>query len=148
MGIWDRLGKVIENSVKDFIDDDDAAIFGQKDRAPSDPDFDAAFDELNDYLNQDRKQRQDSPNNDSGRQPNGTADIPEALRPDFAELGVDSGASAGECKAAYKRLLKIHHPDRHAGHAGNFKKATDKTARINAAYDRIETWRKGQQGSF
>jgi curved DNA-binding protein CbpA len=43
---------------------------------------------------------------------------------------------------AYKKLLKIHHPDRHAGHPGNMKKATEKSARINAAYQKIEHWRE------
>jgi DnaJ-domain-containing protein 1 len=69
---------------------------------------------------------------------------PEELRPDFAELGLPFGASAEECKAAYKKLLNIHHPDRHAGHPGNMKKATEKSARINTAYDRIEKWRNGR----
>jgi len=68
--------------------------------------------------------------------------LPESLRKDFAELGVPFGASADDCKAAYKKLLKIHHPDRHAGHPGNMKKATEKSARINAAYQRIEHWRE------
>jgi hypothetical protein len=67
---------------------------------------------------------------------------PEELRPDFAELGLPFGASTEACKAAYKKLLNIHHPDRHAGHPENMKKATEKSARINAAYDRIEKWRK------
>ncbi|MDR1971100.1 MAG: J domain-containing protein [Treponema sp.] len=68
---------------------------------------------------------------------------PEELRPDFAELGLPFGAAEEECKAAYKKLIKRHHPDRHAGHEGNMKKATEKSARINAAYDRIEKWRGG-----
>jgi DnaJ-domain-containing protein 1 len=68
--------------------------------------------------------------------------LPESLRKDFAELGVAFGASADDCKAAYKKLLKIHHPDRHAGHPGNMKKATEKSARINAAYQKIEHWRE------
>jgi DnaJ-domain-containing protein 1 len=71
---------------------------------------------------------------------------PENLRPDFAELGLPFGAGAEDCKAAYKRLLKLHHPDRHAGHEGNMKKATEKTTRINAAYDRIEKWRTEKSG--
>jgi hypothetical protein len=69
---------------------------------------------------------------------------PEELRPDFAELGLPFGAGAEECKMAYRRLLKLHHPDRHAGHQGNMEKATRKMARINAAYDRIERWRAGK----
>ncbi|MDR2631686.1 MAG: J domain-containing protein [Spirochaetaceae bacterium] len=64
------------------------------------------------------------------------------MRRDFEELGLSPGASAAECKAAYKQLLKKHHPDRHAGHPGNMKKATEKSARLNAAYDRIERWRR------
>jgi len=68
--------------------------------------------------------------------------LPEILRKDFAELGVAFGASADDCKVAYKKLLKIHHPDRHAGHPGNMKKATEKSARINAAYQKIEHWRE------
>jgi DnaJ-domain-containing protein 1 len=69
---------------------------------------------------------------------------PETLRPDFEELGLPFGAGAEECKAAYRRLLKLHHPDRHAGHQGNMEKATKKMAKINAAYDRIEKWRTGK----
>jgi DnaJ-domain-containing protein 1 len=75
----------------------------------------------------------------------GPARPPEELRRDFAELGIPFGAGAEACKAAYKRLLKLHHPDRHAGHEGNMRKATEKSARINAAYDRIEKWRRGNR---
>ncbi|MDR2746058.1 MAG: J domain-containing protein [Treponema sp.] len=71
---------------------------------------------------------------------------PEQLRQDFAELGLPFGAGAEECKAAYRRLLKLHHPDRHAGHQGNMEKATKKMAKINAAYDRIEKWRGEGKG--
>ncbi|GHV94147.1 hypothetical protein AGMMS50293_04670 [Spirochaetia bacterium] len=153
MGIWGRLGNVI----KSYLNDEDARVFRNSEHNHSaDPDFDAAFDELNDYLNHDRTTG--TANFGSGASGNGTADdaggysqagydnhnakpIPEELRPDFAELGIPFGSSAQECKAAYKQLLKIHHPDRHAGHEGNFRKATEKTSRINAAYDRIEKWR-------
>ena len=155
MGIWDRLGNVI----KSYLDDDDAKIFGRNSggRSPSgDPDLDSAYDELNDYLNRDKAGSKagghgaDSTGSgyqwSDGASPGSRAKsgnaVPEDLRPDFAELGVAFGASADECKAAYKKLLKIHHPDRHAGHEGNFKKATERTARINAAYDRIEKWRQ------
>ena len=147
MGIWSRLGTVI----KSYLDDQDSKLFGNNGgsgspfrgaRHSGDPDIDAAFEELNDYLN-----RNGSNAGDTGREKrsesarNGGAKLPpEELRPDFAELGVPFGAGIDECKAAYKKLLKIHHPDRHAGHEGNFKKATEKSARINAAWDRIDKW--------
>ncbi|AEF83504.1 DnaJ domain protein [Leadbettera azotonutricia ZAS-9] len=140
----DRLGNVI----KSYLNNDDEKIFGSArgERRPShDPDLDAAFDELNDFLNNDKAR--DEPGPEPHAPPHGpetsNGTIPEELRQDFAELGVAFGASGTECKDAYKKLLKIHHPDRHAGHEGNMKKATERTARINAAYDRIEKWRKG-----
>jgi hypothetical protein len=155
MGIFDRLGDVI----KSYLNDEDRRIFGRGSRqggAWGDPDVDAAFEELNDYLggaggkdwgpaggsseNRDRSWN-------GGFGPAGNRALPpEELRPDFAELGLPFGASAEECKTAYKKLLNIHHPDRHAGHAGNFQKATARSARINAAWDRIEKWRSGMGG--
>jgi hypothetical protein len=142
MGIWDRLGNV----VKSYLSDEDVRLFGRGGgHSPGgDPDLDAAFDELNDYLNRKTEGRGAEHRAASGGR-SGTS-VPEELRPDFAELGLAFGAPADECKAAYKRLLKVHHPDRHAGHAGNFKKATENSARINAAYDRIEQWRRDSGG--
>ncbi len=150
---FDRLGDAIKN----FLDDDDDRIFGKQGRPGqgfSDPDLKDAYDELDEFL----KTGQNKPRNpehpgDSGRAwsdpgthrqyqrkpaPPGP---PEQLKQDFAELGLPFDAPLSECKAAYKKLLKIHHPDKHAGHPGNMKKATEKSARINAAYQRIEKWR-------
>jgi hypothetical protein len=168
MGIFDRLGDVINS----YLNDEDSRIFGRRQEplggSPTgDPDLDAAFDELNDYLGGTREkdwgpsggssanreqfwnggfgQDHGFRENQGGFGPRGNAGLPpEDLRPDFAQLGLSFGASAAECKAAYKKLLKIHHPDRHANHPGNFQKATAKSARINAAYDRIEKWREGK----
>jgi hypothetical protein len=193
VGIFDRLGDVI----KSYLNDEDGRIFGnvhpQGDRPRGDPDLEAAWDELNGFLNgEDNPKKHDSNaegrsgdgwgarpgdrntggwsgggntggawsgsrntgGNFAGSRENSTggqssartaARIPEELRPDFAELGLPFGASADECKTAYKRLLKLHHPDRHAGHEGNMRKATEKSARINAAYDRIEKWREREK---
>jgi DnaJ-domain-containing protein 1 len=153
MGIFDRLGDVI----KSYLQDDDEEIFGRTSRAQrrsADPDLDAAFEELDDYLRggperqkgssggKDRNTAQAGGENLRGGKTGWEAAAPEALRKDFAELGLPFGASADECKRAYKGLLKQHHPDRHAGHPGNMKRATEKSARINAAFDRIERWRE------
>jgi DnaJ-domain-containing protein 1 len=151
MGIFGRL----EDLIKSYLNNEDGRIFGTGAHGGTggsgDPDLDAAFEELDDYLNRDHsaggssEKRGKSPGPEAGSGPDrgaGKTAVPEALRPDFAELGLPFGASAEECKSAYKKLLKIHHPDRHAGHPGNFKKATERTARINAAWDRIEKWRE------
>jgi DnaJ-class molecular chaperone len=143
MGIWDRLGNVI----KSYLNDEDATPIGKGGGASpfEDPDLGAAFEELNDFLSGKEKAEGEAAyrNGRAGKErASSSRQPPESLRADFAELELPLGASPEECKNAYKRLLKIHHPDRHAGHEGNMKKATEKSARINAAYDRIEKWRR------
>ena len=136
MGIWNRLGNVIENYINDFSSDFVRQPASFKYRNSSDPDMDAAYEELDDYLN--RKELRDTweyAKKEASEPP------PQELRADFDNLGVPFGADAETCKMAYKKLLKIHHPDRHAGHEGNFKKATIRSAKINAAWERIENWR-------
>jgi DnaJ-domain-containing protein 1 len=155
---FDRLGDAIKN----FLDDEDDKLFGSKRSRSSfrDPDLEAAEAELDEFLRTGKTRESESsarsgawsdprgagsfsgPGGRPARQASEKPGIPEALRADFAELGVPFGASADECKAAYKKLLKVHHPDRHAGHPGNMKKATEKSARINAAHQRIERWRE------
>jgi DnaJ-domain-containing protein 1 len=154
MGIFDRIGDVI----KSYLNDEDKRLFGHTPHeswgSSPDPDVEAAFEELNDYLSGGAGGQKTA--SGAGRRSGNTgyghtahqagaaqsAGIPQALNQAFAELGLAPGASAEECKAAYKQLLKKHHPDRHAGHPGNMKKATEKSARLNAAYDRIERWRR------
>jgi DnaJ-domain-containing protein 1 len=130
MGIIDRLSDVIRS----YLNEDAATgQTGQRARG-GDPDLSAAYDELDDFLSGGKARRAERGRN--------APVVPEELRPDFAELGVPFGAAAASCKTAYKNLLKIHHPDRHAGHAENMRKATEKSTRINAAYERIEKWRQ------
>ena len=56
----------------------------------------------------------------------------------YETLGLDTEASDAEVKAAYRRLAKLHHPDRvaHLG-ADQARLAGEKFRRINAAYDAI-----------
>jgi DnaJ-class molecular chaperone len=149
MGIFDRLGDVISS----YINNDDKQIFGRgrSEFRSTDPDVNEAYDELNDFLNKDRARSgrwaDENPDENtggsqtkSGKSSNNR--VPEELKSCFDELGVPFGASIEDCKQAYKSLLKIHHPDKHAKHPGNFQKATQKTAKINAAYDKIEKWRE------
>ena len=144
MSIWSRLGNLINSYVNDLGGDfTQRQTDGGFKSYNSDPDIDEAYEELNDFLNQGQKRTGNT--GETARQSARSSGVklpPEELRPDFECLGVSFGADAETCKAAYKKLLKIHHPDRHAGHEGNFKKATERSAKINAAWDRIEKWRK------
>jgi len=138
MGIFDRLGSVINSYFNDFGNETAGRL-----KSSGDPDLDAAYEELDDYLNHKEYRFEKNTNTDwRTEKPSGVKLPPEELRPDFDLLGVKFGADNETCKAAYKNLLKIHHPDRHAGHEGNYKKATEKSAKINAAWDRIEKWRQ------
>jgi len=166
MGIFDRLGSVINSYLNDFGDDTNRR-FNPNRTSSGDPDLDAAYDELNDFLNRDKqyeKKQNDSGNNryswkdddssynkkttgghHAGNQTNKPKTPSDELRADYELLGVPFGSGEETCKQAYKKLLKIHHPDKHAGHEGNYKKATEKTAKINAAYDRIEKYLQGKK---
>jgi curved DNA-binding protein CbpA len=150
VGIFDRL----EDLVKSYLYNGDEPFFRfSGERRSGDPDLDSAYEELDEFLKTGKsgggnfsagKSRGAENGPAGGRTASdrtGRSAVPGELRGDFAELGVPFGASADECKAAYKQLLKKHHPDRHAGHQGNMRKATEKSARVNAAFDRIEKWR-------
>ena len=130
MGIFDRLGNVI----KSYINYDDIRVFSKTaSQRRFDPDLDAAYEELDDFLK----------NEDGGGKPKVNEEkkpVPEEIKKAFAELGLTLEASAEDCKEAYKKLLKIHHPDHHANHPENMKKATEKTTRVNAAYERLMEW--------
>lgn len=58
----------------------------------------------------------------------------------YGILGIDPGAPAAEVRAAYRRLVKAYHPDRHMadGTPPEFiRVAEDRMAAINGAYARI-----------
>ena len=145
MRIFDRFADMIKSYLLE--DEDEYKARSEKKagrRRFDDPDLAAAHDDIDAFLKGDNREKSFSNSNShshSGANEKHAA-APLSLARDFAELGLPTGASAEECKAAYKSLLKIHHPDRHAGHDGNTRKATEKSARINAAFDRIERWRK------
>ena len=136
MGIWDRLGNVI----KSYINYGDERIYRKGfSQGRNDPDLDAAFEELDDFLHGNDNKRKSKADDDEkpSRKP-----ITEDIKKAFAELGLTPEATAEECKEAYKKLIKIHHPDHHANHQENIKKATEKTARVNDAYERLMEWFK------
>ena len=138
MGIWGRLGTVI----KSYINTGDTKVFGKNaSRGHSDPDLDAAYEELDEFLK--GKPQSGDTGAKAGKEQRTrpvTPDTPAEIQRDFAELGLTPDASKKECREAYKRILKIHHPDRHSKQNDKLKAATEKTAQVNAAYERLNTW--------
>ena len=137
MGIWDRL----ETVLKSYLSNDDDSTPGRSSRGKyADPDLDAAYEELDDFLKGGDGRKETNNGFDKTEAREKIKPVPEALKKDFLELGLSPDASAAECKAAYKKLLKMYHPDRHAVDPDNMKKATEKATRVNAAYERLVKW--------
>ena len=143
MSITDRLGRLY-NSYRN-----DKKEPGQRSRTGArseDADYEDAMDELDRFLKgepaEDKpgKNEKRQKNDDSDSNKHGTQSVPKEIIEDLAVLGLPPDATENQCKETYKKLLKIHHPDRHAGHPGNMEKATKKSAVINASYDRLEKW--------
>src|SRR5919205_4389311 len=64
------------------------------------------------------------------------------MRDPYSVLGLDRSASEADIKRAYRKLAKENHPDRHGG----AKKAQDRFAEINAAYEILGD--KEKRGQF
>ena len=140
---FDRLGDLLKSALKS--DDDD--IFSRRSGATSsrgtgDPDLDAAFEELNDFLNEGAAAdaRKASARQQAYTAPKKPAGPPEELKEDYKTLGVAFGAPFPEVKTAYKRLLKQYHPDKNADNPEKLRIATELTQKYNMAYQRVETW--------
>jgi curved DNA-binding protein CbpA len=147
-----RLGDLLR-SYLDF--DDDSTRNSYSDRNSGDADLRDAYNELNEFLRggnsargRETRDKEDTHRStaENGRTFRSETENrklpPESLRKDFAALGVAFGADEGTCKTAWKKLLKIHHPDRYAGDEAGAKNAAAQAAGINAAYDNICRWRQ------
>jgi len=139
MGIWGRLGFVLKSYVNDGI--------GSSHRKKPFPqnhnddynndyndDYNDAMDEIEKFLKGDMADIFPDENINNVRS------IPSEIKAALEELGLKADAAMNQCKEAYKNLLKIHHPDRHAGDPVKMKTATEKTAKINAAYEKLRKW--------
>src|SRR3954471_20765315 len=62
-------------------------------------------------------------------------------RDPYQVLGVKPGASAEELHDAYRRMVKLHHPDRNGGSA----EPTRRCQEIQEAYDRVRDMRAHTQ---
>jgi curved DNA-binding protein CbpA len=56
----------------------------------------------------------------------------------YTFLGLNPEATWEEISTAHRNLLKKHHPDRHAGHDANMKKATVQSQKIGEAFQKIK----------
>jgi len=114
-------------------------------RENHDPDWQEAWQELDDYLKTGR--RTEGPRFDErartgeqarrGWEPSAAE---ESLRQDYANLELPFASPLAEVKQSYKRLLRKYHPDRFASDAEKQRLATEITQRINGSYRRIRQY--------
>jgi len=71
------------------------------------------------------------------------------LKQCYTTLEVNENASTGDIKQAYRDLISIWHPDRHAQNPRLHEKATEKLKELNAAYDMLMSHRSpGDKGGL
>ena len=102
-----------------------------------DPIFRAAWEDLEQFLDDDRSAASSSGTggtDSSGYQRMETQD----LAPDFGILEVPVGAPLKDVDAGYKRLLRRYHPDRYPSGSARHRAATEVAKRLNSAYSRIK----------
>lgn len=133
---------LFKSFVNDLIDDEEPSDnTGYK---YIDPDEQAAWEELNDYLNEDDSGSSSSSYNrhSYSYSDSTTGGMDSTLKQDFKNLGVDVGAPYEVVKKSYKNLLRQYHPDKYANDPGKIKFATEYTTRINASFLRIKKYYK------
>jgi DnaJ-domain-containing protein 1 len=145
--IFDRFERLFKSWVSGS--DDGGA---QSPRYSGNSDFDAAMEELDDYLDAGRTETEARERDRARREREETArraatfssahphGPPAALVQAYRCLGLSYGVPFPEVKAAYKRLLMQNHPDRNSATPEQLKRSTEISVQLNAAYQRIETW--------
>lgn len=71
--------------------------------------------------------------------------IDPALRRCYLELEVQVGSRLEVVRSAWRRLVREHHPDRHAGDPERQRRGTERLKEINRSYGRLKRW-LGQGG--
>jgi len=150
--LFDRFGDLLRSWVRS--DGTEPPPFSDPFRrsgSSGDPVLDEAMAELDAYLDDDREAqerlrrqrdaREQAEERSRATRSGAPSGPPPRLVAAYSTLGLSYGASFEQAKAAYKRLLKEHHPDRHGSSLEAQKKATETSARINDAFRLIEAWR-------
>ena len=141
--IFDNIGnffRSIFQNGEEYTDEDGNKRF-------YDPDMQEAWEELDDYLNEDKTEKKQKAKTHTRSRAQQQADAikkieQEKLRQDYNTLKVKFGTSFSEVKKAYKKLVIQYHPDKHANDPKRFKMATEITQKINQAFQRIKNFEK------
>jgi DnaJ-class molecular chaperone len=111
------------------------SVFETDSYKSQDTDYTSAWNELNDYLDEERRQDKVFEENESDKRFNSSLD--NALSKDFSNLESTPNSSVDEIKANYKKLIIKYHPDRHANDPKKQQISTEITKRLNESYKRV-----------
>jgi hypothetical protein len=130
---------------------------GSGSRGFIDPDVQAAWEELDEYMRTGtNRARTDRGGSGAGgrssggyrRARTGTPKPPdESLRRDYANLEVPFGASIDVVLSSYKRLMLKYHPDKFAGDPEKQKIALEIAKKINQSFQRIKDHQESEEWS-
>lgn len=163
--IFERLERLVKAWANSFTDSS-ATVRRQAPTAGGDADYEAAMAELDDYLDtsrlesekretRERKAQEDRERHAREEQARryreqmgangGAAATSKVIEDAYRYLGFPPYAHFADVKAAYKRLLFKYHPDRNTSSPESLKASTEKSARINAAFQIIETYEESKR---
>lgn len=90
---------------------------------------------------QQRKRQEERSQSNRQRSSESTSTPLEGVNKHYATLGLETGASIEEIKSAYKRLAKVHHPDRFESLGNEAVEVANVTfQRIQEAYDYLRKY--------
>ena len=109
-----------------------------------DPDVQAAWEELDEYIRTGSSGGEGAGARPSGSSGARTPPSPnESLRQDYANLEVAFGADIDTVRSSYKKLMLKYHPDRFGGDPEKQKIALEIAKKINQSFQRIRDQQEG-----
>lgn len=138
--IFDRLGNLIKSAFSVDPDDFDFSSTNSN----MDPDMQSAWDELNDFLNEDDFDDTSSAGSGAGTRARRSS-VPPEIAADFKIIEVPVGSTLEEVKHGYKKMAIKYHPDKFANKPGKLKNATEMMKSLNVAYQNIKKYYKNKQ---
>ena len=136
-GFIDRLAELLKSL---FAGDRGSQESTSWRRPPVDPDVQAAWEELEEYMRtgaSGAREGSASGRSESGGRSAGRPRVDESLRQDYANLEVPFGADMEEVRASYKRMMLKYHPDRYPGDPEKQRLALEIAKKINQSFERI-----------
>ncbi len=104
--------------------------------------YSEAWEELEEYLRTGESKIGSSDQHSSNRESAergspGYSPRPSSVAQDYRNLDLSPGTDFATVKKAYRRLMRVYHPDRYAGDPERQRIATEISVKLNASFNRI-----------